>query len=111
VAILRQRLAEADLVLADLVLLEVLQGLRGDEERFNRVMRDMVALEIFAIGGMILAIQSARNYRLLRSRGITIRSSIDCLIATFCINTGVELLHNDRDFDPFEQHLGLRVAR
>ena len=60
--------------------------------------------------GRTAAIESARNYRLLRKRGITIRRTIDCLIATFCINHNLPLLHDDQDFRPFEQHLGLRSA-
>jgi len=58
-----------------------------------------------------LAIQAARNYRLLRGRGITIRKTIDMVIATFCLAGGHMLLHADRDFDPMETHLGLRVVR
>ncbi len=58
-----------------------------------------------------IAIAAARNYRLLRRRGVTIRATIDTLIATFCIANGLELLHCDRDFDPFEHHLGLRVIK
>ena len=57
-----------------------------------------------------LALQSAKHYRSLRKRGITIRSTIDCLIATFCIRQGYALLHNDRDFDHFEEHFGLQVV-
>jgi predicted nucleic acid-binding protein len=54
---------------------------------------------------------SAENYRLLRRRGITVRKTIDCLIATFVIERGFSLLHSDRDFDAFEDHLGLHVVR
>jgi predicted nucleic acid-binding protein len=57
-----------------------------------------------------LAVESARNYRRLRRRAITVRKIIDCLIATYCIQTGHELLHSDQDYDPFEKHIGLRVA-
>jgi len=106
-----QRVSEDDLVQADLVIMEVLQGVRGGPRIFASTRRQLLRFETFAIGGMPLVLASAANYRLLRSRGITVRKSIDCLIATFCINAGIELLHNDRDFDPFEQHLGLRVAR
>ncbi len=64
---------------------------------------------MLSIGGEALAVAAANNYRLLRSRGITIRKTIDCLIATFCIAEGHILLHDDRDFDLFEDHLGLQV--
>jgi len=58
----------------------------------------------------LIATKSGKNYRFLRSKGITIRKTIDCLIATFCIENEYQLLHNDRDFDPFEKHLGLKVV-
>ena len=64
---------------------------------------------VFETGGVELAVMSAENYQGLRKRGMTIRSTIDCLIATFCIREGYSLLHNDRNFDHFEQHLGLKV--
>jgi predicted nucleic acid-binding protein len=99
----------ASLLLGDLVLLELLRGARDDRHagaiegrliRFRRI--DMVRGE--------LAIAAARNYRLLRSRGITIRKTIDLLIGTWCIANAVALLHDDRDFEPMRQHLGLLVA-
>jgi predicted nucleic acid-binding protein len=61
--------------------------------------------------GLQNAIVAADNYRALRRIGVTVRGTIDCLIATYCIENQLPLLHNDRDFDPFEQHLGLLVAR
>ena len=63
------------------------------------------------LGNKPLAILAAANYRHLRQKGITVRTTIDYLIATFCIESGFALLHNDRDFDPFEKHLGLRVEK
>ena len=91
-----------------MILCEVLQGFR-EEWKFERVASELRLLPILSLGGEDLAVASARNYRLLRSKGITIRKTIDCLIATFCIEHGHQLLHRDRDFDPFETHLGLRV--
>lgn len=99
----RQRLG-----LADLTLCEVLQGVRG-ERRFAEVRSELLKFEVFRSGGTELAIAAAGNYRGLRARGRTVRRMIDCLIATFCIMHGHSLLHRDRDFDPFEQVLGLRV--
>ena len=64
---------------------------------------------IFETGGEALAVDSAKNYRALRARGITVRKTIDCLIASFCLNEDHTLLHRDRDFDGFEEHLGLQV--
>lgn len=93
---------------ADLTLCEVLQGFR-DQAKFERAYSRLTALHVFNTGGAAMAISSAENYRILRAKGITVRKTIDCLIATFCIWRGHVLLHRDRDFDPFEKHLGLRV--
>ena len=95
--------------LTDLILCELLQGVRGDAV-FAQVRREMLRFEVFSTGGMEMAIASAENFRALRAKGITVRKTIDCLIATFCIRGGHSLLHRDRDFDAFEQHLGLRVV-
>jgi len=105
---LRKELVDQQIGLTDLILCEVLQGIRNDED-FRRVHLRLSSLPILDCGGEGLAVASARNYRVLRAKGITVRKTIDCLIATFCIEHGHELLHNDRDFDPFEEHLGLRV--
>ena len=94
--------------LTDIILCEVLQGIRNDLA-FAQVRRDLLKFDVFNSGGTALAIASAENYRYLRSRGITVRKTIDCLIATFCLNEGHTLLHRDRDFDAFEKHLGLQV--
>ena len=99
----RQRLG-----LTDLILCEILQGIRADSA-FANVRRDLSRFEVFDTGGESLAVASAQNYRLLRSRGHTIRPTVDCLIATFCLVEGHTLLHRDRDFDPFERYLDLRV--
>ena len=94
--------------LTDLILCEVLQGIR-DELTFRRIRREFSRFTIFPSGGEDLAVASAQNYRFLRARGHTVRKTIDCLIATFCLREGHSLLHRDRDFDAFEQHLGLQV--
>jgi predicted nucleic acid-binding protein len=93
-----------------LVLTETLQGIR-DERKFAATAKELSRFAIFEIGGRELAIQSARNYRILRGLGVTIRSTIDCLIATFCIEEGHELLHHDCDFEFFRRHLGLRIFK
>ena len=95
--------------LTDLILCELLQGVRGDA-MFAQVRREMMRFEVFSTGGMEMAVASAQNFRTLRAKGITVRKTIDCLIATFCITGEHVLLHRDRDFDAFEQHLGLRVV-
>lgn len=99
----RQRLG-----LTDLILCEVLQGMRDDAEA-TTIGRQLLKLEVFDTGGAELAIVTARNYRTLRSRGHTVRKTVDCLIATFCLREGHSLLHRDRDFDPFERFLNLSV--
>ena len=92
----------------DLVLTEVLQGFRLDKE-YDNAREALGSLPVLTLVGPENAILAARNYRLLRKKGITIRSTIDCLIATYCITNEVPLLHSDRDFSPFEQHLGLTI--
>lgn len=94
--------------LTDLILCEVLQGLR-DDVAAKRVGRELLEFELFETGGTALAIAAAQNFRTLRRRGHTVRKTIDCLIATFCLQNGHSLLHRDRDFDPFEEILGLPV--
>ena len=99
----RQRLG-----LTDIILCEVLQGVRDDVVA-TEVERRLLELEVFDTGGVAVARDAARNYRALRSRGHTVRKTIDCLIATFCLRGQHSLLHRDRDFDPFEQFLELSV--
>jgi predicted nucleic acid-binding protein len=95
--------------LLDLIVCEILQGLSTDEEA-TRVLRQLRRFEIFETGGLELAVAAADNYRQLRQRGRTVRKTIDCLIATFCLREGHALLHVDRDFDAFENQLGLEVV-
>ena len=97
------------IAVGDLILTEVLQGF-GSEQDFNEVRRLLTSLQVVELGGQNIAIQAARNFRLLRAQGVTIRKTIDTIIATRCIESGFTLLYSDRDFDPFVQHLGLRSA-
>lgn len=92
--------------IGDLMLAEVLQGFDGERE-FDKALAMLDALDLVEIGGREVAVQAARNFRLLRSRGITVRKTIDTLIATCCIADGLPLLYSGRDFDPFVEHLGL----
>jgi predicted nucleic acid-binding protein len=102
-------LGSEPLAIGDLILTEVLQGFVDDRD-FNRAKRMLGALTLVELGGEIIAIQAARNFRTLRSLGVTVRKTIDTVIATRCIEGGYDLLHSDRDFDPFAEHLGLRVV-
>ena len=95
-------------LMGDLVLTEILQGIRSDRE-FRFVRRSLSALETVQVVTPALAVSSARNYRRLRGLGVTVRKTIDCLIATWCIEHSVPLLFSDRDFEPFFEHLGLQV--
>jgi predicted nucleic acid-binding protein len=108
--VLDRLLGTEHLLMGDLILVEVLQGFRSDLD-FQRARRHLETLEFRPMAGRELTIAAARNYRALRARGVTVRKTIDTVIATFCIVEGHELLHCDRDFDPFERHLGLRVVR
>jgi predicted nucleic acid-binding protein len=92
-----------------LILCEVLQGIRGDD-LFNETLTVLNQFAIFETGSERLSVASSRNCRALRGLGVTTRNTIDCFIATFCIEEGHWLLHNDSDFDYFEEHLGLRVV-
>ena len=93
----------------DLVLAEVLQGF-GSVQDFNQGKKLLTSLPIIELVGRDIAIQAANNFRTLRSLGITVRKTIDTLIATSCIEKGLALLYSDKDFDPFVEHLGLQSA-
>lgn len=101
--------ARRRLGLLDLMVCEILQGLPTDDDA-ARVLRQLRRFEIFETGGVELAAAAAHNYRRLRQRGRTVRKTIDCLIATFCLGEGHALLHADRDFDAFEELLHLDVV-
>ncbi len=102
-------LGKDDVLIGDLTITEVLQGIRNDRQ-FERTRMSLSQLDIISIVDRDTAVQSARNYRLLRELGVTVRKTIDCLIATRCIADAFPLLYSDRDFDPFVAHLGLRSA-
>ena len=95
--------------IGDLILCEVLQGFSSDRDA-ARVEAAFRSFEWVAMTSPSLAIKAASNYRALRSRGITVRKTIDLLIGTWCIERGVPLLHSDRDFDPMAEYLGLGIV-
>jgi predicted nucleic acid-binding protein len=94
--------------LTDLILCEILQGVKTDEQA-TEAQRELMKFEVMPMSSIELAVTAAQNYRKLRAKGRTVRKTVDCLIATFCLTNGFTLLHNDRDFDPFEETLGLLV--
>jgi predicted nucleic acid-binding protein len=102
-------LGTESLVIGDLILTEVLQGFTADRD-FNQAKKLLMALATINLGGYDTAIQAAKNFRTLRALGITVRKTIDTIIATRCIVDNCALLFSDRDFDPFVVHLGLRSA-
>ena len=108
--LLDQLMGSRQLLVGDLILAEVLQGFRSELD-VRRALKRFDAFELRDICGHEVAIAAARNYRLLRGKGVTVRTTIDTIIATFCLSEDHELLHCDRDFDPFQRHLGLRVVK
>ncbi|MFT5141266.1 MAG: putative nucleic acid-binding protein [Rhodothermales bacterium] len=109
VEILHKLLGREPLVIGDIVLAEVLQGFRHDRD--SKVAQELLSsLRIVNVLNTKIALQSAKNFRLLRQRGITVRKTLDSIIATYCISNRLFLLHSDRDFEPFEKHLGLKVV-
>jgi len=99
-------LSKVPVIIGDLILTEVLQGFRSDED-YETAKNLLGALPFRQIGGYNVAVQSAQNYRCLRKAGVTVRKTIDIIIATFCIIEGLILLHDDRDFDPMVSHFSL----
>lgn len=106
VDVLDRLLGEELVAIGDLMMTEVLQGFASERD-FNKARRMLGNLNLVEIGGRDVMIEGARYFRDLRARDITIRKTIDTLIATRCIVSGYRLLYSDRDFDPFVTHLGL----
>lgn len=98
------------IVIGDLILTEVLQGFQQDRD-FNKARKLLDSLIFRQMLGRQLAIKSAENYRILRKKGVTVRKTIDVIIATFCIANNLPLLHSDRDFRPMEKHLNLKIIK
>lgn len=99
-------LGQSPVVLGDLILVEVLQGFRSQPD-FEAARDALLRFPILEMVGVEIALKGAENYRALRTLGYTVSKTIDCIIATFCIENKLELLHADRDFEPFEANLGL----
>lgn len=97
------------IVTGDLILIEVLQGFQSDRD-FKKARELLLYFPVMEMLGKELAIESASNYRFLRKKGLTIRKTMDVIIATFCIHHGFSLLHDDRDFDLLEKHLNLKTV-
>ncbi len=107
---LKQAIFNHTVLVPDLVLVEVLRGIDSESESVD-IGADFNNFEIVSVGGKTNALAAAWNYRLLRAKGITVRGTVDLLVATWCVVNKIPLLHADRDFDGFEEHLGLKVWR
>ncbi|NJO15054.1 MAG: PIN domain nuclease [Thioploca sp.] len=105
---LRDEVDRQEILLGDLILCEVLQGFRLESD-FMNARQLLLSFPCQNLTGQVLALKAAQNYRYLRANGVTVRKTIDLIIATFCIENQHELLHADRDFDVVEQHLSLLV--
>lgn len=98
------------IVIGDYILAEVLQGFRNDSD-FKIAKEYLQSFPCFNLCNETIAIKSAENFRLLRKKGKTVRKTVDLIIGTFCIENEIELLHNDKDFNPMEKFLGLKVRK
>ena len=108
-AYLKAALGRRRILTVDLVMVEVLQGVR-DDRAFNYANSHLQRLDLLRGNEAEIAVEAARNFRFLRGKGITIRKTIDTLIATRCIRDRIPLLYDDRDFDPFVEHLNMQSA-
>ena len=102
-------LGEELVVIGDLMLIEVLQGFRADKD-FRQARKLLLSLTVVNMLDTTIALKSAANFRTLRKKGITVRKTIDAIIATYCIENKLPLLHSDKDFQPFHNHLQLKNA-
>ncbi len=103
-------LGNQSILIGDLILTEVLQGFQSDKD-FKKAKSLLLSFPVVEMLGQEVAIKSASNYRYLRKKGVTVRKTIDVIIGTFCIHNAFSLLHDDRDFTPFEKHLHLKVVQ
>lgn len=102
-------IVEGVVAMGDLIFLEILQGIRDDRE-YRKTKQSLMTLDRLEMFGKGMPEKCAENYRALRKKGITIRKTVDVIIATFCIEQRMPLLFTDRDFIPFVDHLGLISA-
>ena len=100
-------LREEDVAIGDLIYCEILQGIYSESQR-KQVEDLLLTLPRFEMVGFEMAEKSAANYRLLRSKGVTVRKTIDVIIGTFCVENDLQLIHHDRDFDLMAKHIGLK---
>jgi predicted nucleic acid-binding protein len=107
---LRAIMGKQPLLVGDVMLLEILQGVASEREA-RRVESALRQLDVAPMLDPDLAVQGAANDRRLRRRGVTVRKSINLIIGTLCIVKGHTLLTSDRDFLPMAEHLGLKLLQ
>lgn len=101
-------LGSTPIIIGDLIITEVLHGFQNDKD--FKIAKDLLlGIPFLSMDGQALAVESAMNFRYLRSKGVTVRKTIDIIIGTFCIHNQLTLLHCDKDFDPMVKFLGLEV--
>jgi predicted nucleic acid-binding protein len=106
--LLENLFSNVPIIIADLILTEILQGFRSDND--YKIAKSFLSdLPFRQIGGYQVAVQSAQNYRTLRKKGVTVRKTIDVIIGTYCILEDLPLLHDDRDFEPMVSYLSLKI--
>jgi len=103
-------LGNEPIIIGDLILAEVLQGFQNEKD-FRTAKNVLLDFPFMEMVGQTMAIKSAKNYRFLRKKGVTVRKTIDVIIGTFCIYHHISLLHDDRDFNPLEKYLHLKTVR
>ena len=106
--LLEKLLSDVPIIIGDLILAEILQGFRSDND-YKTAKSFLSDLPFRQMGGYQVAVQSAQNFRTLRKKGVTVRKTNDVIIGTYCILEGLPLLHDDRDFEPMESHLSLKI--
>ncbi len=106
--LLEKLLSDVPIIIGDLILAEILRGFRSDND-YKTAKSFLSDLPFREMGGYQVAVQSAQNYRTLRKKGVTVRKTIDVIIGTYCILEGLPLLHDDRDFEPMESHISLKI--
>lgn len=109
VQFLKARVGMEMLSIGDLILAEVLQGFRHDKD-YRQAEQVLASFPILTLGGERIAIKAAQYYRILRKKGVTVRGTVDMIIAAYCLENRLPLLYADRDFDAMVKHLGLRNA-
>jgi predicted nucleic acid-binding protein len=102
-------LGNTPIIMGDLILTEVLQGFQSNKD-YESAKQMLLQMPFMAIGGLELSLESAVNYRQLRKKGVTVRKTIDIMIGTFCIHHQIPLLHDDKDFEPMVEFLGLKIV-